>query len=148
MIPLHLRLTERWKIDPTYPNDDAKWWQAEERKTDYRYHMNGYPDRTTDQQKEVLEYIREHGPVTVTDIRQDMGLPRNVSTAMIDGLSKIHPIYQERRGDGMNAYQLLPENFAREDEMSSLQASDGPDFEAMHEVRQEELGGIKEYVDE
>jgi hypothetical protein len=29
-IPIHLRLTERWKIDPNYPDDTAKWWKLQE----------------------------------------------------------------------------------------------------------------------
>lgn len=31
MIPLHLRCTERNKIDPDYPHDDAKWWRFQEK---------------------------------------------------------------------------------------------------------------------
>lgn len=30
MVPLHIRCTERNKIDQSYPNDDAKWWKITE----------------------------------------------------------------------------------------------------------------------
>lgn len=39
-IPLHIRCTERRKIDPTYPDDDATWWRLSERlarREDYSY---------------------------------------------------------------------------------------------------------------
>jgi hypothetical protein len=32
MIPLHLRCTERHKIDPEYPTDDARWWRLQEQR--------------------------------------------------------------------------------------------------------------------
>lgn len=30
MIPLHVRCTERYKIDSNYPEDDARWWALNE----------------------------------------------------------------------------------------------------------------------
>lgn len=30
MIPIYIRLTERNKIDPRYPQDDAKWWKMQD----------------------------------------------------------------------------------------------------------------------
>jgi len=33
MIPLHVRCTERWKIDPTYPEDGCRFWKLTENAT-------------------------------------------------------------------------------------------------------------------
>jgi hypothetical protein len=33
MIPLHVRCTERWKIDPNYPSDGCRFWKLTENMT-------------------------------------------------------------------------------------------------------------------
>lgn len=33
-IPIHIRCTERNKIDPRYPLDDARWWRLTEQKAE------------------------------------------------------------------------------------------------------------------
>lgn len=139
MIPLHIRLTERRKIDPNYPDDDARWWARELGKPSSMHWGYTQSERTTKEQFKLLAYIEEHGPVTVTDIHRDLGIKRSFSTGMLSGLSRRYPIYEEMK-DGLYYYQLLPEHYTHEDEMSSLQAGDGPDFEAMHEVRETEQG--------
>lgn len=105
-IPIHIRCSERWKIDPSYPQDGCAWWRVQGKRPEYKHPVKGFLDRTTDEQYKLLAYIREHGPVTVKDIRRDLGIPSAISSAMIDGISKIAPVYHEMI-DRMYYYNIL-----------------------------------------
>lgn len=109
-IPIHLRLTERWKIDPNYPNDTAKWWQLEEKKT-----RVGAPGASnsgqSERQQAMLALIEEKGEITQADIRDRFGYPCELSKHIINGLSHRYPIYEGKRG-GFSYYGVVRQDNA------------------------------------
>lgn len=34
-IPIHIKCTERWKIDPLYPADGCRWWKLQLNRPEY-----------------------------------------------------------------------------------------------------------------
>ena len=107
-IPLHIRCTERHLIDPTYPNDDAKWWKAEETKTipaDGRGHRDR--DILTPLQQQVYTYLREEGEATGRDIANRFSINDSKIAATMLGLSVHQPVYEYSREDGKIVYGVL-----------------------------------------
>ena len=58
MVPVHIRCTERKRIDPNYPDDDAKFWRLTEENS-RRMGSNRIFSNYGKVPKVVLEYARE-----------------------------------------------------------------------------------------
>lgn len=84
MIPLHIRCTERWKIDPNYPKDTARWWEMQEKADRLtRARKVGRPE-LSEFQKEVSAYVKEHSPVSAVNIARHFGVScAKIHTAML-----------------------------------------------------------------
>jgi hypothetical protein len=109
-IPLHIRLTDRRKIDENYPaGNDARWWQMQEltarvskaRRTN-RPELNGL-------QKELAAYVMERSPVSAIEVARHFGIETaRVHTAII-GAAMVHPIWEADR-NGLIYFGYLKED--------------------------------------
>ena len=107
-IPLHIRCTDRHLIDPTYPDDDAKWWKAEEHKTipaDGRGQYNR--DTLTPLQQQVYDHLCGEGEVTGREIATRFNLNDSKIASIMLGLSVHKPVYEYAREDGKILYGTL-----------------------------------------
>jgi len=95
-IPLHIRCTERWKIDPSYPKDDATWWRLEEAsKRGTTYGPIAKNKGKSERQKRLIAYIEEHGVVSTKDMRRDLGYTESDIKHIINGITLASPVYEE-----------------------------------------------------
>ena len=109
MIPLHIRCTERWKIDPNYPDDNARWWRLEEQsKREATFGPGTFSSGQSERQQKLLTYLRENGPVSGREITRDIGLKWNELDHVINGLSHRYQVYQAMR-DGRTVYGVNEE---------------------------------------
>ena len=107
MIPLHVRCTERWKIDPTYPDDDAKWWKFQEgRPTEKRMEFEMYVDKGSEKQRRAWEIVKEHGEIAVHVLAEKMGTDVPRARFALDGLSKMYPLYSYVHRDKSHTYTI------------------------------------------
>ena len=107
-IPLHIRCTNRHLIDPTYPDDDAKWWKAEETKTIPADNRGQYDrDTLTPLQQQVYAWLCEKGEATGREIATQFGLTDSKIASTMLGLSVHRPVYEYAREDGKIVYGVL-----------------------------------------
>lgn len=95
MIPLHIRCTQRNRIDPGYPMDDAAWWRMEESKRDSSVGPGERAWTKAGSQQELLEFIKESGGANTLEIGKHFGWGCDKTRTVVMGLSFEFPIYEE-----------------------------------------------------
>lgn len=58
-VPIHIKCTERWKIDPHYPKDGCRWWKFQLERPEYitRFLVRGVNGGAVDRAKEIQEQL-------------------------------------------------------------------------------------------
>lgn len=115
-IPLHIRCTERYKIDPEYPDDDAKWWKYQTERGDKdqaRWWSNDELNRVADRYVEAerkrniaLGVVREHGEATLKQIADALGVPTDNAQRVIIGMGEQYPLYEYEK-NGRTRFGIL-----------------------------------------
>ena len=100
-IPIHIRCTERYKIDPRYPGDHLFWkyhewgagsqegWRSREGRGEpavNEFHERGY------------QALLKNGTMSRSDFRRELGITDIAVGGLIMAMSFKYPIYQEDRG--------------------------------------------------
>ena len=113
-IPIHIRCTERYKIDPQYPDDGCKWWQYQtergnktqnEQPGDYGYTQ--VSDRYAEQRelrRRAMEILKR-GETTVGGLADSLGVSRErIHKTILSGMDGL--VYEDSQ-NGKNVVGLL-----------------------------------------
>ena len=107
-IPIHVRCTERWKIDPAYPGDMRFWSQVtRERKAGYADGPGSQSTGMNEVQQRAYRYLAEHGWVTSVELIEHIGVSSQRAGHIINGISYFAPVYEEADERGRLTYGLL-----------------------------------------
>jgi len=109
MIPLHIRCTERYKIDPNYPDDGAKWWRFSEdrarRPGEGRFYVGSRIPL------HVTEYAAQAGAGQLVDIAGALKVPVKALEGSVRTHRRFGFIAQARRIDFMTEQEIAKDPY-------------------------------------
>lgn len=102
-IPLHIRCTGRHLIDPTYPDDDAKWWRLEESKRAINGPQLGQGG--SELQRRLMSVLSDR-EATRRELAEALGGKYHDMDKLCNSVSRDAAIYEYRREDGQIVYGM------------------------------------------
>lgn len=98
-IPLHIRITGRNKIDPSYPSSDARWWELQELTARNAKARATNRPQLNEFQQQIADYVMENSPVGAIELARHFGVPSSRIYTSIMGAASVYPIWEvEQRG--------------------------------------------------